>query len=329
MKSIKPQPLRDHDWADMEAQLRSVFFEVIFQPMLDILLPHSAQVKAAMKEFKNADDGAVIKALRAGKIQYSNGVFSGDFNAAISRELKKMGASWNKQTRTFALAHNRLPPSVSAVAQQMLDATRRVHAELEKRLAEIEHDLINLVDRHPVDAVVTVGRVQEGFEKSAGAALGAESDLSESGKERLADMYSESLRPYIEDFSGKMVRELREAVQRNADEGYRSDKLISLIQGRYEVSLSKAKFLARQETSILVSKHRQVRFEEAGVTRYVWRTSEDSRVRDDHRDLDGREFLYSRPPIVDRATGRRGNPGQDFGCRCVDDPVLPGIGALV
>ncbi len=71
-----------------------------------------------------------------------------------------------------------------------------------------------------------------------------------------------------------------------------------------------------------MSEFRRLNFSEAGVTRYIWRTAKDRRVRDAHAHLDGKTFFYSDPPIVDPATGRRRNPGMDYGCRCFDQPLL-------
>lgn len=309
----------------MEDQLKKIFFDLIFRPVLDLLLPYNAQMKSAAKELRNASDRAVLAALRSGKVQYTSGTFSGDFNASISKELKRMGAKWNKTTKTFSLPPNKLPESVAALAQEYNDTAKKVHKELEKRLAEVQKQLETMGDIDLVDADETVDRVQKGFEKSAGSALGTEADLSEAGRKKLSEEYTENLSPYIKKFAGETISELRQMVADNAQQGYRFDKLVTRIQGRYEVSQTKAKFLAKQETSILVSKHRQVRFEEVGVTRYIWRTSHDSRVRDRHKELDGREFLYSQPPVTDPATGTRNNPGQDFGCRCVDFPLLPGV----
>lgn len=311
----------------METQLKKLFFDLIFRPVLDVILPYNAQVKAAVKEFKNASDKAVVSALRSGRIQYIEGVFSGDFNSSITKELKSMGAKWNKQNKTFMMLPSNLPPSVSAMANEYNGMIKKVYAELQKRLDEQQIKMEGLVDDNPVHAKSTVNKVQIGFKKSAGQALGADSDLSERGKDRLAEEYSENLKPYIQKFSDEMVSDLRGIVADSAQNGYRFDRLIERIQNRYDVSQTKAAFLARQETSILVSKHRQIRFEDVGVTRYIWRTSHDSRVRHSHDELNGREFLYSQPPITDQATGARNNPGQDYNCRCVDEPVLPGVGA--
>jgi SPP1 gp7 family putative phage head morphogenesis protein len=54
----------------------------------------------------------------------------------------------------------------------------------------------------------------------------------------------------------------------------------------------------------------------------MWSTSHDRRVRDSHKELNGRVFTWDNPPIVDPARGRRAHPGQDYGCRCVAVPVM-------
>ncbi|GAG93926.1 unnamed protein product, partial [marine sediment metagenome] len=72
-----------------------------------------------------------------------------------------------------------------------------------------------------------------------------------------------------------------------------------------------------------VSEYKQQRYLDIGITKYEWSTSNDERVRDDHKQLDGKIFSFKTPPVVDRRTGRRANPAEDFGCRCVAIPILP------
>ncbi len=100
------------------------------------------------------------------------------------------------------------------------------------------------------------------------------------------------------------------------------DGLIPQIEARFDVSKNKATFLAEQETNLLVAKFREERFKETVGDEYTWMTSHDSRVRHDHKVLDGQRFFFSTPPITNRVTGARNNPGEDFRCRCVARPVL-------
>lgn len=105
-------------------------------------------------------------------------------------------------------------------------------------------------------------------------------------------------------------------------------ELARMLEDRYDVTRSRAKFIARDQVAKLngqVSKARQTRL---GITSYKWSTSHDQRVRDnpdggDHASLDGKVFDWSDPPIVDHRTGRREHPGGDYQCRCVAIPILP------
>jgi SPP1 gp7 family putative phage head morphogenesis protein len=324
VKTLKPQPLRESDYDDVRRQLEKIFYAIIFKPLVDLLSPHNKQVRTAASELKNAIEDPIVTGIRSGQIQYSNGVFSGQFNSRISRALKSIGAKFSKTTKVFTLAPDLVPPAVRAAAHSYEQTARKLHDSAMKALDGVEGDLERLVDVHVVDAGTMVSNVQKGFAKSVGDALGNK-ELSDESRARLKKEYTDSLKPWIKKFSAETIGELREQIEANALTGYRFDHLVNRVQSRYDVSRSKAEFLARQETALYVSRHREVRFAESGITQYVWRTAGGPRVREDHRKLEGRVFSYAHPPVVDEATNRRANPGGDFNCRCVDEPVLPPI----
>lgn len=325
---MKGQQLHEQDYADVERQLKQLFFRLLFKPLVDVLSPYNRQVKSAAasmkRELRNADFDPIVAAIRSGRIQYVDDVFTGQFSAAISRALRRYGARFNKQTKAFAILPQQLPVEVLEAAAEYAAAAKGLHDALNDALNGIQRDFEGLIETDPVDASVTVGKMDRKFNKAYGDALGTEG-LSEEAKARLNKQYVDSLTPYISEFSNDMIGELREMVAENAREGYRFDSLVDRIQNRYSVSLSKAAFLARNETSRFVSKHRMERFEDAGVTEYVWQTAGDTEVRPDHKKLNGRTFKYAEPPVVDEATGRRANAGEDYNCRCVANPILPGV----
>lgn len=53
--------------------------------------------------------------------------------------------------------------------------------------------------------------------------------------------------------------------------------------------------------------------------RYFWRTQKDKKVRPTHEMLQGKCFLFSDPPTTVDKYGNKhtGNPGTDYGCRCM------------
>jgi SPP1 gp7 family putative phage head morphogenesis protein len=61
----------------------------------------------------------------------------------------------------------------------------------------------------------------------------------------------------------------------------------------------------------------QLRQQDLGIERYIWRSQDDAKVRDSHADYDDQVFPWDRPPAG-------GHPGQAHNCRCVAEPVAPG-----
>lgn len=324
MKKLRPIPLQESDYASVKAQLEALFYDLVFRPIVKLLAPRNAQVKEATKELKNANSDPIVAALYSGKIQYVDGIFSGDFNATISKELKAYGAKWNARAKTFAILPQMLPSEVVEAADESNELAKTLHDRLMGVLNNIKHGLDQAIAGSPIDASIVISRMDSKFNRAYGDALGTDR-LSKEAKEKLERDYANNLRPYIKSFSEDMISEIRDSVQQNALSGYRFDNLVARIQSRYDVSQSKAQFLARQETGLFTSAARQARFGDVGITKYIWRTAGDSRVREDHRHLNGNEFEYAHPPVVDIATGRKANPGQDFNCRCVDEPVLPAV----
>lgn len=73
--------------------------------------------------------------------------------------------------------------------------------------------------------------------------------------------------------------------------------------------------LARQGAAQLATACTRERAREAGVDAFEWSTAGDSRVRPEHRALDGQVFEWAHPPS-------EGLPGDAFGCRCRALPVV-------
>lgn len=128
----------------------------------------------------------------------------------------------------------------------------------------------------------------------------------------------------------KAEADLRRRVERiiadPLNQGRSVADIAKLLEEQAGYSTSRAVLTARDQTLKLYGQIQQERQQNAGVTRYIWTTSLDERVRPDHADLDGTIQRWDDPPIVDQRTGRRGHPGFDFQCRCsavavIDEPT--------
>jgi SPP1 gp7 family putative phage head morphogenesis protein len=103
------------------------------------------------------------------------------------------------------------------------------------------------------------------------------------------------------------------------------DQIRKLIEDNFSFTRAKARMIARDQTGKINGRINQYRQESLGATRYIWKGSKDERERKDHRLLEGKIFSWDKPPIVDRRTGRRAHPGEDYQCRCHAEMYLPDI----
>ena len=312
------RPSQRVPFEDVERQLVRIFRALLFNPLIAII---KAAAPGSKPSIENAPDDALRDAIRVGQVQYHDGVFSGSFSAAIGVSLKRMGARFDKPQGVYRLESTLCPPWVRSEALMFQSRAHAVHLSLSQRLDQMQRDLDAAVDAYDIDPTKMIAGVNDGF-KEVARELEIMPTLSTDAHARLAADYNANMKLWIKKFSAEEIENLRGVVEKNALQGYRFKGLVDDIEHRYAVSKSKANFLARQETSLFMSKFRKQRYGDAGITSYTWSTSHDERVRDRHRHLDGKVFQYADPPIVDEATGRRGNPGEDFNCRCVDIPVL-------
>lgn len=83
------------------------------------------------------------------------------------------------------------------------------------------------------------------------------------------------------------------------------------------MSEARATLIARDQVLTLNSQINRYRQKAAGVDRFVWVTQNDSRVRDEHAELDGQELSW------DEGDPDEGFPGEPVNCRCLAAPVPP------
>lgn len=326
MKTLPPQVLLKKDYMPTAVIVFQAFQKLLFKPLLDVAAEYNSQFTKITTgkipaELKNDSVSPLMYALRTGIVQYKTGVFSGKFSRAISAGLRHIGARFDARTGTYRIKDIEVPAGIKSEAAVYEVNAKSIHETLLRKLNEIQDNLAPTMELFDFDSSAAIAAVEQGFDKTT-KSLAIMPELTEASRNILREEYSENMKLSIQKFAEETIKDLREKTEENATAGYRFDKLAAEIQDRYKISETKAKFLARQETSLFMAEFRKNRFSEAGITRYIWRDSGKPCVRPDHKRLNGRTFFYSDPPIVDRASGRRGNPGQDYGCQCIDEPVL-------
>lgn len=129
---------------------------------------------------------------------------------------------------------------------------------------------------------------------------------------------------------------VREVLDNRLKEGVRVEEIREVLRERLDMTKRRAELIARDQVLKASGQLQQARQEQVGIKRYVWTTSLDERVRDDHERLEGQVFRWDDPPVTNFSEvmrgrpERRGHPGSDFQCRCTADPILddPDVDAI-
>lgn len=315
MKLLKPIILSPSYYSGVESEIQSFFDSEIFRPLFRV-------INRPMEELLN-DKDPLLEAIRQGHLYHADGSFYGTFNATLSRRLRDLGARFNSVTKTFTLDKNKIPAEL-----------RTAQAVADNKFDELRRSLVYVIDEMDIDQAyqkygftekyeAALERMDKKFHETV-AGITIPPSFTPEQKKIIAHDYSNNLRLYIKKWSANSIITLREDVTQNALIGHRAENMVKMIQGEYGVSRRKARFLARQETSLLMSKFREVRYKDVGIQKYRWSGINDGRERPDHIALNGTLQRFDSPPIVDKKTGRRGNPGEDYECRCTARPVFEG-----
>lgn len=312
---IKASPIIDKNIYHklIYTEIKNLLDRILFNPIIAI---------AQGTDINNASSAQLITALKTGKITYAENYFTGKFNAAIGLELRRIGANWDKSRKAYFLAQGNIPTDIKiAIAQGK--------SLIQEKISKINQVLDNLQKTNAVPGInfdvqfaSMLLDVDRQFKMTIPQDIGIPMTLTPFMRESIRREYTENLNKYIKDLTVDSTERLREKVVENVQEGYRASNLLGVIAAERGVANRHGLFIAKQETSIMISTYRDSRYKEAGVVRYIWSTSGDSRVRHDHKILDGKKFFFNNPPVTNQSTGAKNNPGFDYGCRCVAIPLL-------
>jgi SPP1 gp7 family putative phage head morphogenesis protein len=148
-------------------------------------------------------------------------------------------------------------------------------------------------------------------------------DRIKAAKERAEKRISEALRRQFEreqtrlytslsvEWAGKLADHLEEAIRA----GRGAAALREAIERVADMTENRATLIGENETQRWFASQTEIRYSEAGVSKYVWRTQRDSRVRDLHREYEGEVFAWDED-------GLDLPPGSAPNCRCWAEPII-------
>jgi SPP1 gp7 family putative phage head morphogenesis protein len=313
------EPIKDNPELieKLEEQIEVILYDILFAPLIKSIEENRKIF------FNNIDNSAILKAIRSGRIRYGNNIFTGEFNAAISKEFKQLGIKFNKRIKGYKKEINNLPVNIQVAIAQREDSYKQMARQLvittDKISLNIDEATKNINFDNTLEKVFADINTQ--FKETVADKIGINVSFTQSQIEFLSKEYTNNLKLYIKNFSQEQTQILRQKAEDIVLSGTRAKDFTKIIEERFNVSQKKAKFLAKQEISLLTSKYKQVKYNKAGISKYKWSIS-NVRTRPDHKALNGKIFSYDDPPITNIETGARNNPGEDYGCNCIAIPVI-------
>lgn len=133
----------------------------------------------------------------------------------------------------------------------------------------------------------------------------------------------------ISSIPAETLDDMREIIRKGFLGGRSTTGIMKDIQDRYNAGKSRAGLIAVDQIGKLNAAVTEAQQRDAGIVEYTWRDCGDCRVRECHRELNGKTFRWDDPPEMwymtkkgKVMTGRRCHPGQDYRCRCRAKPVF-------
>lgn len=329
--------MKEAYYKPVEKDLNYYFYELYYKDIFEALKDPYYLLNS---------NNALIAALRTGKVFYKNGLFSGSFNARISKELLKF-AKFNKRTKKW---EGLAPPDVLAASVVANSKAEKLNKKIKFLIDKIPDRVKSVIDNLEFSIDKPLYQINKEADKSL-KSIGVSVDMSPELSERLKDNYTNNQQINITNWTEVQTERLRDMVERNVLAGYNRKDLIESIEVEYGVTQNKAKFLARQETSLFLAEVRDERYIDAGLEWYKWSTSNDIKVvgnpgglypkptegHGNHWMMQGKVCQLKNPTLyadsVDDAKkgkwksklniGAGGkHPGQEFGCRCTSIPLV-------
>ena len=289
----------------------------------EIYLPIVRELGFDAKLVHNSSDSYLIDAIKSGRLVFYRGVFTGRLNSRTTKELRKLGAVWDKRQGRFKIHGSKLPMDLRQVIAASEDRFNRSLQNIDKILSEMlpeqvaEALSVKKIFEHQIKSI------DKDIEKNL-KSISIQPKFTKEEQAKIAEQYTNNLKLSVQDFTSKEIVEMRKIVQKSTIQGIRYDSLAKKIQKRYDVSENKAKFLARQETKLLVSEMEKNRYQKFGSDGYFWDCvvgSPKHPVRPMHKALDKKFIRWDNPPIVNEK-GEHKHAGEDWGCRCKKRPAV-------
>lgn len=226
-----------------------------------------------------------------------------------------------------------LPHLLASAARSREDSVRLDAGEGKRvrDLAERARDQMKTVGVDRVEALAkkfaqqTSSHQRIQLNKQVKAALGVNAFLQDKGLKNKIDHFVAENVSLITSIQQRAPNEIEKIVTRAITSAKPYEEVAQEIVDRFDVEENHAKLIARDQIGKLYGQINASRQKEIGVTRFIWRTVGDERVRDEHSDREDESeddpYSYDDPPDGEL-------PGEPIQCRCHAEPVFDSIEEL-
>lgn len=127
----------------------------------------------------------------------------------------------------------------------------------------------------------------------------------------------------IKSIPSEYFTQVQGAVMRSITTGQGLADLVPFLQKQGDITLRRARIIARDQTHKVFSDINFARMNKIGIQEYEWLHSAGSqKPRRLHQTMSGKIYRLDDPPIIDERTGQRGKPGDLINCRCRAVPIV-------
>lgn len=238
--------------------------------------------------------------------------FLDEAHALVLREITPMLPGLAANGRTDA------PDAAADVRAARLDAGQ---SEFNQKMDELSKQFFDKLPTSQIEALAEeFARRTSSFEKTESmkqirAAFGVDVMANEPHLAGKVDNFVSENVALIKSIPSQFFDDVEKHVLRAVREAQTSEQLGKVIADRFGVAQDRATLIARDQLGKFYGEVAGARQQSMGVTHYIWRTSNDERVREEHAAREGQTFAWDDPP-------EDGNPGEAINCRCFAEPDL-------
>ena len=305
----------------IENRLFSYLWDFFLKPMFKIM---------RTKPIAENEENILLEAIKSGEIIYEGNGFKAEkkFSNRISKELIKIGAKYNKYTKTYEINKDLLPKQILNYLIKKQEKAKIKLEELNAFLQDIQNNIDTYIDLMVFNTEVKTILDDAGNEikQNIKHINVIEPELTEEQYQQIEQAYTKNMQYYVKNWTVGRIEEMREKVHKAILEGFREEQVIKMLKTEYGIAERKARFLAHNETSIMLAEYKKATYTAMGFTHFIWKTRLDGRERLEHKELNGTIWEFDNPPTVVTKEGRvtKGLPGAiDYNCRCTLIPIRP------